>query len=90
MRVLLLSKPEVQLAEIVLRNALTVHDDDTLEELIQFFDSNDFYGVPVVDDRKEWCCAKTFGKHRASDCMSSIWRHKVLLGERSFERCLYG
>ncbi|MDE0471360.1 MAG: magnesium transporter [Ekhidna sp.] len=51
MRTLLLSKPTVLLSEIVLRSALTVKDKDPLEDLINFFDTNDFYGVPVVDDR---------------------------------------
>lgn len=51
MRTLLLSKPTVKLSEIVLRNALTVKDKDSLESLIKFFDTNDFYGVPVIDDR---------------------------------------
>jgi len=51
MRTLLLSKASVKLSEIVLRNALTVKDTDTLEELISFFDTHDFYGVPVVNDR---------------------------------------
>ena len=51
MRTLLLSKPTVKLSEIVLRNALTVQDDDTLEDLIKFFDTYDFYGVPVIDER---------------------------------------
>ncbi len=51
MRTLLLSKPTIKLSEIVLRNALTVQDTDTLDDLIKFFDTNDFYGVPVIDDR---------------------------------------
>ncbi|MEP0987158.1 magnesium transporter [Ekhidna sp.] len=51
MRTLLLSKPTVLLSEIVLRNALTVKDRDSQEDIIKFFDTNDFYGVPVVDDR---------------------------------------
>lgn len=51
MRTLLLSKPSVALSEIVLRNALTVKDSDSLEELISFFDTHDFYGAPVVNDR---------------------------------------
>lgn len=51
MRTLLLSKPTIKLSEIVQRNALTVQDNDTLDELIQFFDTYDFYGVPVLDDR---------------------------------------
>ncbi len=51
MRTLLLSKPTVQLSEIVLRNALTVKDSESLDNLIKFFDTNDFYGVPVLDDR---------------------------------------
>ena len=50
MRTLLLSKPEVKLAKIVLRQALTVRDTMPLDELIKFFDTHDFYGVPVVDD----------------------------------------
>ncbi len=51
MRTLLLSKATVNLSEIVLRNALTVKNTDRLEDLIKFFDTNDFYGVPVLDDR---------------------------------------
>ncbi len=51
MRTLLLSRSTVKLSQIVLRNAFTVKDNDTLEELIRFFDTNDFYGVPVIDER---------------------------------------
>ena len=50
MRSLLLSKPDVPLADIVLRQALTVRDQTPLDDLIKFFDTYDFYGVPVVDD----------------------------------------
>ncbi len=51
MRTLLLSKPDVLLSDIVLRSARTVQYNDTLYDLIKFFDTYDFYGVPVVDDR---------------------------------------
>ncbi len=52
MRNLLLSKPSTPLSKIVLRDALTVNINDSLEDLIRFFDTNDLYGVPVVDDEK--------------------------------------
>ena len=53
MRTLLLSNPSIELSEIIIRNALTVRDKDTLDELIQFFDTHDFYGVPVLDARRQ-------------------------------------
>jgi magnesium transporter len=50
MRSLLLSKRNTPLSEIVLKDALTVHDQMSIEELIGFFDNYDFYGVPVIND----------------------------------------
>ncbi len=49
MRDLLLNKPGTSLSSIVFREALTVRDSDSLESLINFFDTHDFYGVPVVN-----------------------------------------
>lgn len=53
MRSLLLSKSTTKLSEIVLKNALTVHDQMSLEELIDFFNTHDFYGVPVINQQEE-------------------------------------
>ena len=52
-RDLVLTRPEVSLSEIVIRNALTVNDTDSIEDLISFFNTNDFYGVPVMKDENE-------------------------------------
>lgn len=51
MRTLLMSRPDVLLSDIVLRNALTINDTDTFEDMLKFFDKHDFYGVPVIDNR---------------------------------------
>ncbi len=53
MRDLLLNKPSSKLSSIVMRDALTVRDDDEIEKLIIFFDTHDFYGVPVVNSSLE-------------------------------------
>lgn len=52
-RDLLLRKPNTLLEEIVLRDAITVQDTDTLEELVSFFDTHDFYGVPVINHKRD-------------------------------------
>ncbi len=52
MRSLLISKPDTLLSTIVME-ALSVNDQIHLDELIRFFDSHDFYGVPVVNDAGE-------------------------------------
>lgn len=53
MRDLLLNKPSTPLSNIVLRDALTVRDDDSIDQLINFFDTHDFYGVPVLNSGLE-------------------------------------
>ncbi|GAB5522829.1 MAG: magnesium transporter [Roseivirga sp.] len=53
MRSLLLSKRNIPLSEIVIKNALTVQDQMSMEELIDFFNTHDFYGVPVVNELEE-------------------------------------
>ncbi|MEM9325688.1 MAG: magnesium transporter [Bacteroidota bacterium] len=53
MRNLLLSKPSTPLSSIVLRSAQTVDVNEDLEGLIRFFDTHDFYGVPVLGDNEE-------------------------------------
>ncbi|MDW3197666.1 MAG: magnesium transporter [Cytophagales bacterium] len=53
MRDLLLRKRSTPLTDIVLRDAITVNDDDNLDELISFFDTHDFYGVPVVNQKRD-------------------------------------
>ena len=53
MRDLLLSKPTTLLSSIAIPNALTLQDHDSLNTVIRFFDTHDFYGVPVLNDRGE-------------------------------------
>ena len=48
MQDMLLAKPKTYLSEIILPDVLFVKDNATLDELIDFFDSNEFFGVPVV------------------------------------------
>jgi magnesium transporter len=50
---LLLSPELKKLSKIVNRNTLTVRDTDTINELSSFFNTYDFYGVPVLDDQNE-------------------------------------
>ena len=53
MKDLLLSKLNTRLSDIVIRNAYTVKDTAPLQELISFFDKYDFYGVPVLNEKKQ-------------------------------------
>ncbi len=50
MRNLLLSKPGTRLSSIVITDAFTVNDTDSIDDLASFFDRYDFYGVPVVNE----------------------------------------
>jgi magnesium transporter len=53
MKDLLMSKLLTRLSDIVIRDALTVNEHTKLEELISFFNSYDFYGVPVVNEENQ-------------------------------------
>lgn len=53
MRSLLLSKPSTSLESVLMPNALTVNDHTPFEKLVSFFDTHDFYGVPVVNDKND-------------------------------------
>lgn len=53
MRDLLLRKSDTPLSEIVLRDAITVNDTDDLAELVSFFDTHDFFGVPVLNHKRD-------------------------------------
>lgn len=53
MRDLLLSKANTPLSKIVLKDALTINDSSSMEEMISFFDTHDFYGVPVISETQE-------------------------------------
>ena len=50
---LLLSPENKKLSRIVNRNTLTIRDTTTFDELSSFFNTYDFYGVPVLDDQNE-------------------------------------
>jgi len=50
---LLLSKESTELSKIVIRDTLTVKDTAPIEDLISFFDTYDFYGVPVLDTHNQ-------------------------------------
>ncbi|MEP1095682.1 MAG: magnesium transporter [Cyclobacteriaceae bacterium] len=52
-RDLLLNKPNELLSTIAIKNAQTVNVGDSLEQLIHFFDTYDFYGVPVLGKDKK-------------------------------------
>lgn len=49
MRDLVMTSPQIVLANIAIKNAVTVHEDASLDELINLFDTYDFYGIPVID-----------------------------------------
>jgi len=49
-RDLLLNKPDEKLSNIAIKDARTIRVDASLDELINFFDTYDFYGVPVLDE----------------------------------------
>lgn len=49
-RDLIISSPHTPLSEIVITDALTVNDLTPIEDLIDFFDTHDFYGVPVLNE----------------------------------------
>ena len=49
LRDLLLAKRATPISELMIREPHSVRDDATLDELIDFFDSHHFIGVPVVD-----------------------------------------
>jgi len=53
MRDLLLTDDNILLSEIVIKDTLTVAVNDSVQDLINFFDTYDFYGVPVVNDQNE-------------------------------------
>ncbi len=48
---LLLADPSFQLSEILIPDVLSVQHHATLDELVDFFHTHDFYGVPVLDDQ---------------------------------------
>lgn len=50
---LLMAPPDTPLSAIVIRDVLSVGKDATLDELINFFDTHDFYGVPVVNEEDQ-------------------------------------
>jgi magnesium transporter len=51
MQALLMASPETTLGAIAMKDVLTVLDSTSLDELSDFFDTYDFYGVPVLDDQ---------------------------------------
>lgn len=51
MLTLMLSEETTRLSQIVIRDTRTVKDNASLDELISFFNTYDFYGVPVLDEQ---------------------------------------
>lgn len=49
MRDLIMTSSDELLANIAIKNAITVREDTSLNELINMFDTYDFYGIPVLD-----------------------------------------
>jgi len=52
LRELLFSPRDRKLDDVMLTNPLSVNHMDTLDELRQFFEAHNFFGVPVVDDEQ--------------------------------------
>ena len=50
MQDLLFAKPSTRLSEIAITSVFAVDHHATLDELINFFDAHDLFGVPVTDD----------------------------------------
>ncbi|GJM30334.1 MAG: hypothetical protein DHS20C17_29690 [Cyclobacteriaceae bacterium] len=53
LRDLLISSPKTPLIEIVITEALTVKDFASIDELVDFFDTHDFYSVPVLNSEDQ-------------------------------------
>jgi len=53
LRDLLLSKPGRPIERMMIRNPITIGDHATLDEIVEFFDEHNFYGVPVVNEARE-------------------------------------
>ncbi len=51
MQDLLLAEDDTRLEHIMHSDPFAVRYDATMDELVDFFDQNDFFGVPVVDER---------------------------------------
>jgi magnesium transporter len=51
MQALLIASPDTTLGEIAMKDVMTVRDETSLDDLSDFFDTYDFYGVPVLDDQ---------------------------------------
>ena len=49
LRDLLLAPPAKPIVELMIRRPLSVRDDEPLDEVADFFETHDFFGVPVVD-----------------------------------------
>ena len=52
LRELLLAEPGTQIAQLMISDPLSVPVDSTLEELEQFFDRHDYFGIPVLSSSK--------------------------------------
>jgi len=50
MQDLLLGQPDIKLSEINIREVLSVNDLTSLDELIDFFQKHELFGVPVTDE----------------------------------------
>ena len=53
MQDLLLSQPDTPLVDIIVRKVLSINHLATLDELIDFFNAHDYFGVPVIDDNQK-------------------------------------
>lgn len=49
---LLFPEPEKKLRQVMIKNPLQVDVSTNLEDLVNFFDEHDFFGVPVVDQER--------------------------------------
>ncbi|MEX0867984.1 MAG: magnesium transporter [Pirellulales bacterium] len=53
LRDLLLSRPGQRIEQIMIHHPITIGDHATLDEIVEFFDEHNFFGVPVVNEAGE-------------------------------------
>lgn len=53
LRDLLLSRPGQRIEQIMIRTPITLGDHASLDEIVEFFDEHNFFGVPIVNDSGE-------------------------------------
>jgi magnesium transporter len=78
LRDLLLAPPSKPIVELMIRRPLSVRDDAPLDEVADFFETHNFFGVPVVDPQgrlmgvvRQSAVAEAWGERQDSDYLKS-------------------